>query len=188
MIIHNQLINIFLHSIHNAYLNIFIQIKIFNHIKKKAMTTTKKKSEQKGKFVDAKYVDTLISTYKKERWLRNSEHIGKEDSLTAWMNLEEMEELVERIKIHGGNGIRICFGAHPQEFENNDLAGRQTVVMVATKRSENNTNKDLYVSTEGKADILAYGWFPVCPPLCGGGFTRPGTTIVDHGEKGLSIV
>ncbi|HEY4874410.1 MAG TPA: hypothetical protein VIH86_02455 [Puia sp.] len=152
------------------------------------MITTEKKLVNTGKYVDAQYVDTMIRTYKKERWVQNSEHIGKEDSLTAWMNLEELEEFVERIKTHGGNGVRICFGAHPQEFENSDLAGRQTVVMVATKGTDSKTNKDLYVSTQGKADILAYGWLPVCPPYCGGGFTKPGTTILDLGDKGLSII
>jgi hypothetical protein len=152
------------------------------------MITTEKKSLQTGKYVDTQYVDTMIRTYKKERWIHNSEHIGKEDSLTAWVNLEELEEFVANIKTRGGNGIRICFGAHPEEFENNDLAGRQTVVMVATRGTDSQANKDMYVSTDGKANILAYGWFPVCPPLCGGGFTTPGTTIIDNGENGLSIV
>jgi hypothetical protein len=69
------------------------------------MITTQKKSLQAGKYVDAQYVDSMIRTYKKERWVQNSEHIGKEDSLTAWMNLEELEEFVERIKTHGGKKI-----------------------------------------------------------------------------------
>jgi hypothetical protein len=151
------------------------------------MITTEKKAVQTGKYVNAQYVDNLIKTYKKERWIHNSEQIGKEDSLTAWVNLEELEEFVTRIKSHGGNGIRICFGAHPEEFENTDLAGRQTVVMVATKGTEGNTNKDLYVSTGAKADILAYGWLPLCPPMCAGGFTKPGTTLIDNGD-GFSVI
>jgi len=152
------------------------------------MTTTEKKTGTTGEYVNAQYVDTMIRTYKKERWVHNSEHIGKEDSLTAWMKLEDLEGFVSRIKTHGGNGIRICFGAHPQEFENTDLAGRQTVVMVATKASESNNNKDLYFSNQGKANILAYGWLPLCPPMCGTGFTNPGTSIIDRGEKGLSVI
>jgi hypothetical protein len=152
------------------------------------MITTEKKSLQTGKFVDTQYVDTMIRTYKKERWLHNSERIGKEDSLTAWVSVDELEQFVEHIKTHGGNGVRICFGAHPEEFENSELAGRQTVVMVATKGADCNANKDLYVSTQGKTNILAYGWFPVCPPYCGGGFTKPGTTLIDRGEEGLSVI
>jgi hypothetical protein len=151
------------------------------------MITIEKKSLRKGKYVDTKYVDTMIRTYKKERWVHNSEQIGKEDSLTAWMNLEELEDFVARIKTHGGNGVRICFGAHPENFENSDLAGRQTIVMVATCNRGSHVNKDLYVSEEGRANILAYGWLPLCPPLCNGGFTRPGTTIIDRGE-GISVV
>ncbi|HLX90735.1 MAG TPA: hypothetical protein VKR32_03580 [Puia sp.] len=147
-----------------------------------------KKEKTTGRYVDAQYVDTMIRTYKKERWVHNSERIGKEDSLTAWVNLEQLEEFVEQIKMHGGNGIRICFGAHPMDFENQDLAGRQTVVMVATKGTESKTNKDLYVSVDGKANLLAQGWYPVCPPWCGGGFTNPGTTIIDNGEKGMTVV
>jgi len=151
------------------------------------MITTKKQKLQTGKYVDTQYVDTMIRTYKKERWLHNSEHIGKEDSLTAWVNLEELEEFVANIKTHGGNGIRICFGAHPEEFENSDLAGRQTVVMVATRGTDSQVNKDLYVSANGKANVLAYGWFPVCPPMCNGGFTKPGTTLIDRGD-GITVI
>jgi hypothetical protein len=172
-----------------TFLNIFIKIKIFINSKLKAMTTTKKKSLHTGKYVDTQYVDTMIRTYKQERWARNSEHIGKEDSLTAWMDLEELEEFAAQIKSHGGNGIRICFGAHPQNFaENTDFAGRQTVIMVATRGTDNQSNKDLYVSSDGKPNILAYGWLPICPPMCSGGFTKPGTTILDRGNKGLSVI
>jgi hypothetical protein len=151
------------------------------------MITSEKKSLQTGKFVDTQYVDTMIRTYKKERWLHNSEQIGKEDSLTAWVSVDELEQFVERIKNHGGNGVRICFGAHPEEFENSDLAGRQTVVMVGTRGTDSKVSKDMYVSTEGKASILAYGWFPVCPPYCNG-FTAPGSTLIDRGEEGLSVI
>ncbi|SRR5579871_190729 len=152
------------------------------------MTTIEKKSVCTGKYVDTKYVDTMIRTYKQERWVHNSERIGKEDSLTVWMDLEKLEEFVSQIKMHGGNGIRICFGAHPQEFENTDLAGRQTAVLVATRGTESQTNKDLYVTDEGKANILAYGWLPACPPMCGTGYTTPGTAIIDRGIKGLSVI
>jgi hypothetical protein len=154
------------------------------------MITSEKKSLNAGRYVDTKYVDTIISTYKKERWVHNSERIGKEDSLTAWINVEELEEFVAKIKMHGGNGIRICFGAYPKDFaENSDLAGRQTVVMVATRSNDyNKSNKDLYVVNDGKANILALGWLPICPPICVNGFTNPGTVLLDGGDKGLSVM
>lgn len=167
------------------------------------MVTTQKKSLKVGKYVDTAHVDTVIRTYKKERWVHNSDRIGKEDSLSAWYSVEELEAFIANAKEHGADGIKIYFAAYPEEFaEVPEYAGRQTVVLVGTKRKPaiNGTtkDKDLYVQTEKGSQILAYNMARLCPPYCGGtkeegggvdfGDDGIGITIVDRKEKGLTII
>ena len=40
------------------------------------------------------HVNTVIKNYKKERWIHNSNRLGKEDSLSVWYSIEELEECV----------------------------------------------------------------------------------------------
>ncbi len=165
------------------------------------MQTIEKKSLKVGKYVNNDHVDTVIRTYKQERWVNNSKHIGKEDSLSSWYSVEELEEFIETIKMNGGDGIRFYFGAYPKDFAlKPEYAGRQTIVMVATrgKMEEDGvvSTKDLYTTgDEGKPKILAYNLGQICPPVCGGpGGPNPkkpaelGRTIVDLGEKGMTLV
>lgn len=165
------------------------------------MTTIEKKSLKVGKYVNTKHVDSVIRNYKHERWVHNSEHIGKEDSLSAWYSVEELEEFISSVKRHGGDGIKIYFGAYPKNFEEvPEYAGRQTLVLVATKRKESEegeTDKDIYINTEEGCQILAYNMSRLCPPYCGGGsgggngeddWGGVGITIVDRKEKGFVIL
>jgi len=73
------------------------------------MLTIEKKSLKVGKFVNTEHVDTVIRTYKQERWVHNSERLGKEDSLSVWHSIEELEDLIAKAKEHGGDGIRFYF-------------------------------------------------------------------------------
>jgi hypothetical protein len=170
----------------------------------KAMITTEKKLASVGQFVDTAHVDTVIREYKQERWVHNSERIGKEDSLSTWYTLEEMENWLATAKANGADGIRMYFAAYPSNFQKEPLyADRQTIVMVATKEKQTATgiaNKDIYVNTENGTSILAYNMGKVCPPFCGSGTTKPGEggfddgewgigmTIVDRGDKGLAVI
>jgi hypothetical protein len=159
------------------------------------MLTLNKKSLKVGKLVDTNHVDTVIKNYKQERWVHNSRRIGKEDSLSVWYSIEELEEFLALAKTHGGDGIKIYFGAYgsEQEAPKKLYAHRQTVVLVATKAKEDTTgatNKDIYISTEKGNSILAYNVGSVCPPFCGefgGGDGGIGITILDKGEDGLAI-
>lgn len=174
---------------------------------KQAMITTQTKVSSVGKYVDTNHVDTVIREYKKERWVHNSERIGKEDSLSTWYTVEELENWLATAKENGADGIRMYFAAYPSDFKAQPLyAGRQTIVMVATKTKETSTggnaNKDIYVNTDEGNSILAYNMGNMCPPFCsGGGTTKPGgggfgedgewgigMTIVDRGEKGLAVI
>lgn len=159
------------------------------------MATIQKKSVSRGQFLDNQFVDTAIRTYKQEKWVHNSARISKEDSLTCWTSLAELERLSESIKKHRGNGIRICFGAYPPDYAvDSELAGRQTVILIATKTGEDATShKDLYISHGKNAQVLAFGGLPHCPRVCGGYFNaspsrRLGQALVDEGENGLSVI
>ena len=149
-----------------------------------------------GKFVNTAHVDNVIRNYKKERWVHNSERIGKEDSLSAWWSIEEMEDFIAEAKMHGADGLKFYFGAYDADYaENPKYAGRQTLVMVGTKEAQTAMgvkNKDIYMQTENGTNILAYNRSRICPPECG---PRPegldddtlGITIVDRGDKGMLV-
>lgn len=167
------------------------------------MTTIQKKSLKVGRYVDTNHVDTVIRNYKRERWVHNSERIGKEDSLSVWYSVEELEEFIEKIKMHGGDGVKMYFGAYSEHFETKpEYSSRQTIVMVATRSKETETgiaNKDLYINP---GQILAYNLGSACPPNCPNGTGKPigpgdasgddwggiGVTIVDRGPKGFTVV
>jgi len=156
------------------------------------MQTIEKKSLKVGKYVNSKHVDNVIRNYKQERWIQNSEKLGKEDSLSAWWSVEELEEFIEHAKINGADGVKFYFGAYDKEnAPNPDYAGLQTLVMVATKQKQTGSgvkNKDLYVNTENGNQILAYNAGQLCPPFCLGGPDGIGVTIIDNGEKGFVVV
>jgi hypothetical protein len=155
------------------------------------MNTIEKKSVNAGKFLTNEHVATLLNTYKQNRWIDNSEKLGKEDSLTAHVTIDELEMLIERIKLQGGDGVRLHFAAYPENYAAvPEFAGRQTVIMVGTKNSDG-ANKEIYMSEGNDARILAFGDYPVCPPFCnsGLGHYRPATTtsLVDRGDKGMVV-
>jgi hypothetical protein len=155
------------------------------------MLTIEKKTLQTGKFVDTQHVNAVIKNYKKERWVHNSKRLGKEDSLSVWYSVEELEEFLMKAKEHGGDGIKIYFGAYDKDDAPKPLyAGRQTVVLVATKQKETingAVNKDIYIPTEQGTTILAYNVGGLCPPFCNNGDGDIGITIVDQGEDGVII-
>ena len=95
--------------------------------------------------------------------------------------------------------MKIYFAAYPENYtEIPEYAGRQTIVLVGTKRKEDGSkliDKDIYVQTEQGSKILAYNTARICPPFCGGSKDDGtdwgeglGITIVDRKDKGLVIV
>ncbi|MFT3749551.1 MAG: hypothetical protein QM768_14590 [Agriterribacter sp.] len=166
------------------------------------MLTIQKKSLKSGKYVNTNYVDSIIRTYKQERWAHNSARIGKEDSLSTWYSIEELEEFIDTAKTHGADGIKFYFAAYPSDFaEKPEYAGRQTLALVATKSKEmehGTGHKDIYVQDGETTTILAYNFGKICPPNCPippkpndadaddwGGI---GITIVDRGNEGMTLV
>ena len=158
------------------------------------MTKTQKKSLKVGKPVGTNHVNTVVRNYKKERWVHNSRRLGKEDSLSVWYSIEELEEFIGIAKNNGADGIKLYFGAYDENYKDEPLyAGRQTVVLVATKHKiteAGESNKDLYVQTDkGTTTIMAWNAGAVCPPFCGpkDGFGDLGITILDKGDEGFIV-
>lgn len=154
------------------------------------MTTIEKKSVKAGQFVSTKHADSVIKNYKQHRWIHNSKRIGKEDSLSVWFSIEELENFLAKAKEQGGDGVRYYFGAYDENYSEHPLyAGRQTIVMVATKQKESGNgikDKDIYMSTEKGTEILAFNVGRLCPPMC----TTDdglGIGIVDKGEDGMIV-
>ena len=157
------------------------------------MVTNEKRSVRVGKLVNTEHVETLIRNYKQNRWVHNSNRIGKEDSLSVWFSVAELEQFFEKVKDCGGDGIRIHFGTYSADFKENPLyAGRQTVVLVATKEKETDqgpVNKSVYVNNESGSSILAYNFGTLCPPACSPGDIEKGLgiAIVDKGNDGMVV-
>jgi hypothetical protein len=161
-----------------------------------AMSTIEKKSLSVGKYVNTEHVDTAIRNYKQERWVQNSERLGKADSMSVWYSAEELQGFIDTIREHGGDGVRMYFGAYGEKAPKAGFEGRQTVVLVATRSKEVNekvNHKDLYITQEGKSNILAYNMGQLCPPFCPppaggiGGSVSLGVTLVES-KDGLSVI
>ncbi len=157
-----------------------------------------------GKFVNSKHVDSLLGNYKKERWVQNSKKLGKEDSLSVWYSIDELQNFIETAKQNGADGIKMYFGVYDENTANDvKYIGRQTVVLVASKvkELENGTtfDKSIYTNNNGKPEILAFNVGRVCPPNCSSG--GPGTNeetygfdwdnpgiLVDRKEDGMVVI
>ena len=150
-----------------------------------------KTSPKKGQFVNGKHVDSLLSNYKRERWVHNTKRLGKEDSLSVTFGINEMSEFMEVARENGADGIRVYFGVYPEGFEKvPEYSGRQTIVMVAikNKRNEDGTvvTKHLYYQTQNGPEILAFNTGSVCPPFCGYGLPDDGGGYIIQ-DQGLGL-
>ena len=50
------------------------------------MSSTKQINKA-GKFVDARHVNELRENYRREKWVNNSNQLGKIDTLSVWYSL-----------------------------------------------------------------------------------------------------
>lgn len=156
------------------------------------MITNKKKAAKVGKMVDTTHVNTVLRNYKNERWIHNSERLGKEDSLSIWYSLEELQGFMTQAQESGADGIRLYFGVYDSQFADHPLhAGRQTVVLVATKEKETaagTVTKDIYVQTGNGTSILAYNVGKPCPPFCNTGDDGYDISILDQNKDEAAVV
>src|SRR5258708_17388949 len=132
------------------------------------MTTQVKNYVRARKSGSTDDVVNFIREYKQKRWVQNSERIGKADSLSAWYSVEELEDFLALAKSNGGDGIRFFYGAFPENYTAKpEYAGRQTLVMVATKSRTTEdgcvTDKNIYTKNNGRVEILSGGLPKTCP-------------------------
>jgi hypothetical protein len=169
---------------------------IFYIIKTKLMQTlmTVSKAPKRGKLVNTQHVNELVGNYKKERWVQNSQKLGKVDSLSTWYGLNELQSFLELARQHQADGIKMYYGVYGNDLEETpELEGRQTVVLVATKQKNvagRMVNKEVYIHNEGKPEILAFNFGSPCPPVCGS--TDPDDNGLGYGFDmsaiGVSII
>ena len=168
----------------------FYESKLFFKIQtQQTMNTIEQKSLKVGRYVSTEHVDTIVRNYKKERWLQNSERIGKEDTLNLWLSAEELEEFIQTAKMNGADGIRICFGVYGEKCPKAGMEGKQTVAFVATASELNDdghiVHNDLNMGDENKPSILAYNminpWYPPSAPSVG-------SVMVADKDKGLQVI
>lgn len=163
------------------------------------MSTIEKKSLKVGKYVNTEHVDTLVRNYKKERWMQNSERIGKEDTLGLWLSIEELEDFMATAKMHGGDGIRLYFGVYGEKCPKAGMEGKQTVAFVATASEtdemDNLTHNDIYMERNGKYSLLAYNMVnplptipPIVPPTGAVMKTEVGALMVADKDMGLKLI
>jgi hypothetical protein len=154
------------------------------------MNTIEKKSVNAGKFVTKQEVDTLITSYKQERWAANSDKLGKADSLSVWFSVEDIEAFLDTVKSNGGNGVRFQFGVFNAENATEpEFEGRQTLVMVGNRSSDGSygKSKELYSNKNGNPEIVALAGGVLCPPFCGGGGLGKASLIV-RDDNSMEII
>jgi hypothetical protein len=146
---------------------------IFHITKQNLMQTLTKisKAPKRGKLVTTAHVNELVSNYKKERWIQNSQKLGKVDSLSTWYGLDELQSFLQLARHHQADGVKMYYGVYGSDLEETpELQGRQTVVLVATKQKNvagKMVNKEVYTHNNGKPEILAFNFGAICPPTCG---------------------
>ena len=89
---------------------------LYHFLKNKTNDHASKKYVRARKSDSTDDVENFIREYKQKRWVQNSERIGKADSLSAWYSVEELENFLALAKSNGGDGIRIFYGAFPENY------------------------------------------------------------------------
>jgi hypothetical protein len=166
---------------------IILLIKLKHHV----MSTIEKKIVRSGKYVSADHLDSLISNYKKERWIQSSERMDQEDTFGGWYSVDELEEFIQTARKHGADGINIYFGVYGGKAQRPELEGKQTIALVATRTEQENgdtlVRRNPAVKNIGNLpnddDFLIYNW---SSPL--GNPSKPGGLKTSGGSLGLTIV
>ena len=161
------------------------------------MSTIEKKLVSSGKYVSTEHLDALISNYKKERWIQNSESIGQEDTLGVWYTLDELEEFIQKARIHGADGVNVYFGVYGGKAHRPELEGKQTIALVATRSEQENGDTMVHTNsspgiTPCDSDFLIYNFAQPQPLLPGqqknGARVSLGVTIVTDSNNRMRVI
>ena len=150
------------------------------------MNTIVEKSVNAGNYVSRNEMNELTTAYKQDRWADNSDRLGKADSLSVWLTVEELENFLERVKTNGGNGVRLHFGVYGEGYHIPEQVGMQTVVMVANRSKDGSLDNAKQLLSNG--DVIAYLPAPVCPPFCGSGGDGKGSTSLISRNGNLEVI
>lgn len=99
-------------------------------------------------------------------------------TISGWVSYEEIQQLMK--DNDEANGMRIYIGRHSDVDNDVDLKGRLTIVLVATKNSDFETNPPTHCNSADLLDesivppsngTVNYRWLgddriPLCPPKC----------------------
>ena len=160
---------------------------------KTATISTKRITPKSGELVSTQHAESLISNYKKSRWAQNSDRLGQKDSTSVWYSVEELEGFLAMVKQAGGDGIKMNFGVYADNYEAvPENAGKQTVVLVATKTREKENGgiavKNLYINTNKGTSLLAFNKGKL-PAIGDDNIFEEGISIQidDKGQNGIFI-
>jgi len=131
-------------------------------------------------------MDAITTAYKQDRWAENSDRLGKADSLSVWLTVDELEGFLERVKSRGGNGVRIHFGVYGEGYKIPEQVGMQTVVLVGNRSKDGSLEnaKQIISGNEGEIYLPA----PVCPPFCGSGGGGKGKAALIVRNDNMEII
>lgn len=156
-------------------------------LKHSAMNTIEKKSVNVGNYISRSEMDAITTAYKQNRWAENSDRLGRADSLSVWLTVDELEGFLERVKSHGGNGVRIHFGVYGEGYKIPEQVGMQTVVLVGNRSKDGSLEnaKQIINGNEGEIFLPA----PVCPPFCGtGGGGKGKAALIVRNDNNMEII
>lgn len=138
-------------------------------------------------FIGTGNVQTMVARYLAEKYpLLQTAQAAKNASLnetkSVWYSKEHIETLLSEINITNANGLRIYFGAYP---DNHSIApGQQCLLMVPTRAGENGNVDIVYenepdfearlnatgtsraISPQKEATPKPFNYGSPCPPIC----------------------
>lgn len=130
-------------------------------------------------FIYKEQVDELVSNFLTNKHPLLSSPISKDESKSAWLSLEQFEQLVKEMYYQNADGVRVYFGAYSETHPT--YANQLTIVLVPTYLhpvSGRHTDiiidndADFYERLEAEAknakhtDRKNLDTFALCPPTC----------------------
>jgi len=115
------------------------------------------------KRISAKQSKELNQNFVKTRSKAIKNAIGKNDALSSWFSIDELQKFIDDVKKEGKdqgkvvNGIRVYFGAYPKEDKNDKKKDLSTVFLVPTEPYDSAMQKDGGDGDEGGNDIENLG-------------------------------
>lgn len=117
------------------------------------------------KRITAEQAKELNQNFVKTRSKAIKKAIGKNDNLSTWFSIDELQKFIDGVKKEGKdkgilvNGIRVYFGAYPKDDAVKKKDNMSTVFLVPTQPYAESMQKDGGEGDEGGNDIEGMGGF-----------------------------